>query len=185
MFIICKVVAGGGRTLIHDTIKEVSEEECFGAFYMANFHDSNHCLKEIYLSDDSSGKNAVLTEQSHPMRVALTFGKTFVKFVVLVEDPGEPINEVPVMNVANVLMESSRRLAQESRKNNSPQLPHVISPESKKSYNRKDELFNAIVEMLKEKEIFFPNASVSKINSLPSARHLLLCHHFFCFSGLQ
>ena len=77
---------------------------------------------------------------------------------MLVEDPGEPINEVPVMNVANVLMESSRRLAQESRKNNSPQLPHVISPESKK---RKDELFNAIVEMLKEKEIFFPNASVA------------------------
>ena len=70
MFIICKVVAGGGRTLIHDTIKEVSEEECFGAFYMDNFQTINY-LKEIYLSDDSSGKNAVLTEQSHPMRLHL------------------------------------------------------------------------------------------------------------------
>ncbi len=57
----------------------------------------------IYLSDDSSGRNAVQTEPNHPVRVALTFGKTFVKFIVSVKDPEEP-NEVTV-NAADVLME--------------------------------------------------------------------------------
>ena len=87
---------------------------------------------------------------------------TFVKFVVsAVENPEEPTVAVPVMNAADVLMESSRRHAQEARRSSAPQLPQVISPESKKNYNKKDELFNAIVEVLKEREIFFPNASVA------------------------
>ena len=58
-------------------------------------------------------------------------------------------------------MESSRRLALETRKSNTPLLPQVISPQSKKSFNKKDELFNAVLEILKAKEILYPNAFIA------------------------
>ena len=112
--------------MVHDCVKEVDEGETFGAFFLANFYDSKYCLKEVYLSDNSSGTNTIQAEPGHPVRVALTFGKTFIKFIVSVEDPEEPI---PVMNAADVLMESSRRHAQVARRENSPQLPQMISPE--------------------------------------------------------
>ena len=48
MFIVCRVVAAGGRAVVHDCIKEVDEGESFGSFYLANFHDHNYCLKEVF-----------------------------------------------------------------------------------------------------------------------------------------
>ena len=150
MFIVCRVVSGG-RVLVPDTIKDVDERQSFGAVYLSNF-DSSYCLQEVYLSEDSSGKNPIKAEPHHPVQVAITFGKTFVKFL----EP--PIQQV---NAADVLMEGSRRLALEARKSNTPQLPQVISPQSKKSFNKKDELFNTVLEILKAKEILFPNAFIA------------------------
>ncbi len=60
--------------MVHDCVKEVDEGETFGAFFLANFCDSKYCLKEVYLSDNSSGTNAIQAEPGHPVRVALTFG---------------------------------------------------------------------------------------------------------------
>jgi hypothetical protein len=37
----------------------------------------------------------------------------------------------------------------------------MFSPENKKNYNKKDELFNAVVELLEGRELFFPSASVA------------------------
>ena len=55
MFIVCRVVAAGGRAVaaggravVHDCIKEVDEGESFGSYYLANFHDHNYCLKEVF-----------------------------------------------------------------------------------------------------------------------------------------
>jgi hypothetical protein len=47
MFIVCRVVVAGGRTLVQDCIKEVDEGESFGSFYLANFYAHNYCLKEV------------------------------------------------------------------------------------------------------------------------------------------
>ena len=142
-----------------DVIKEVDESETFGSFFVTNF-GSNYCIKEIFLSDDSNGKNSIQAEVNHPVRVTLTFGKTFVKFVVTTKDTDESASQS--VNAADVLMANSRRLAQQGRGRNIPQLPEVLSKENKKSFNKKDELYNAIIEMLKAKEIFFPNAHVAQ-----------------------
>ena len=40
MFIICRVVAGG-RTLLHDSIKEFDGGEALEPFFLSYFYDSN------------------------------------------------------------------------------------------------------------------------------------------------
>ena len=42
------------------------------------------------------------------------------------------------------------------------QLPDAISPESKKNYNKRDELFNALLEMLKTEELLFCSPHVTE-----------------------
>ena len=49
---------------LHDSIKEFDEGESFGALFLSYFQDSNYYLKEVYLSDDSSGKNTVQCTKS-------------------------------------------------------------------------------------------------------------------------
>ena len=70
MFIVCRVVSGG-RVLVPDTIKDVDERQSFGAVYLSNF-DSSYCLQEVYLSEDSSGKNTIKAEPHNPVQVAIT-----------------------------------------------------------------------------------------------------------------
>ena len=64
-------------------------------------------------------------------------------------------------SLVDVLMSSARRQAHESRKNSQPQLPEKISPDKKKNYEQKDELYNAILGMLANKGKSFPNAQVA------------------------
>ena len=53
----------------------------FVGFFLSNF-DSKYSLLEVHIADDGCGKNSVQTELQHPLKVALTFGKTHVKFIV-------------------------------------------------------------------------------------------------------
>lgn len=65
------------------------------------------------------------------------------------------------LNAADILMASARRLAQEESQRNMPHLPDFISPHTKKNYNKKDELFNAILGMLSEKKTYFATAKIA------------------------
>ena len=80
MFLVCRVVARG-KVVVPDIIKEADEGLSFAAFFLSNF-DSKYSLLEVHIADDGCGKNSVQTELQHPLKVALTFGKTHVKFIV-------------------------------------------------------------------------------------------------------
>ena len=56
----------------------MDEGQSFVAFFLTNF-DSTFSFKR-YLPDNSSGSNSIQTESHQPVRVVITFGKTFVKF---------------------------------------------------------------------------------------------------------
>ena len=62
----------------------LDEAQTFGAFFLATFN-STYSLKEIFFSEDSSGRSCVKVESILPVRIYLTFGKMFVKFIV--DDP--------------------------------------------------------------------------------------------------
>ena len=81
MFLVCWVVTRG-KVVVPDIIKEAGERLSFAAFFLANFDCDKYSLLEVYLADNGCGKNSIRTELQHPLKVALTFGKTCVKFVV-------------------------------------------------------------------------------------------------------
>ena len=137
MFLVCRVVARG-KVVVPDIIKEADEGLSFAAFFLDNFDCNKYSLLEVYLADDGCGKNSIQTELQHPLRVALMFGKTYVKFVVRDKECDDGAEGES--SLVDVLMSSARRQARESRKDSKPQLPEKISPEKKKSFNQKDKL---------------------------------------------
>ena len=80
MFLVCRIVARG-KVVVPDIIKEADEGQTFAAFFRANFDCDKYSLLEVYLADDGCGKNSIQTELQHPLKVALTFGKTYVKLL--------------------------------------------------------------------------------------------------------
>ena len=68
--------------LVPDNIKDLDEGQTFGTFFLAAF-DSTHSLKEIFLSEESSGKNCVKAEPILPVSISLTFGEGKVIISIL------------------------------------------------------------------------------------------------------
>ena len=127
MFLVCRVVP--------DIIKEADEGLSFAAIFLANFDCKKYSLLEVYMADDGCGENSIQTELQYPLRVALTFEKTYVKFVVRDKECDDDAEGES--SLVDVLMSSARRQALESRKNSKPQLPEKISPEKRRASTRK------------------------------------------------
>ena len=158
MFLVCRVVARG-KAVVPDIIKEADKGLSFAAFFPANFDCNKYSLLEVYLADDGCGKNSIQTELQHPLRVALTFGKTYVKFVVRDKECDDGAEGES--SLVDVLISSARRQARESRKKSKPKVPEKISPEKKKSFNQKDKLYNNILGMFGDKGKSFTKAQVA------------------------
>lgn len=115
-------------------------------------------LSDVYLPGNSSGKNPMKAELDHPVKVTLQFGKTQVKIVV---SPTNDMADPHGASLVDVMMEGARKKAHEAARDNSPHLPQKCSPEDKKNYNQKDDLYSAVIELLENKHKSFPNAKVA------------------------
>ena len=96
---------------------------------------TKYSLLEVYLADDGCGKNSIQTELQHSLKVAITFGKTYVKFVVC--DSECDAGTEGESSLVAVLMSSARRQTHESRKNSKPQLPEKTHQHKRRTTTRK------------------------------------------------